>query len=461
VSQLVWTAVLAPILVGVVLLVFRRLGTTVRNVAAVLVSAISLGTVVALWRLTGGLGRMFNVGPLFALDNIGLLLATVFGLIWLLVTLYSLFYMVPHGHHDDYYGFLLIMLGSIVAFCFGRNLVVLYTAWEIAGLTTWRLVAFYRRDAEVAIAGRTLLITFTGSVLMLVGLALVYLDYGALETTALAGARLDTLPAVLLLAGMVTKSASLPLYVWLPDAHTAAPSPMSALLSGIVAKLGLVAYVKLFLQSGVILPDWWMWLVAGLGLAGALVAGGCALRENDIKRVLAFSTVSQLGYIFIGFALATSIGLAAGVIYLVAHALAKAGLFMALGIVEHSTHERDIRQLRGLAQGMPVTAAATALLMLSIIGLPPLFGFFGKFYVLVAAVPQSLLVAAGAAVAAVLTLLYMVRLYRIFVGETGSGAAGHESWLMTACVFLLALVSTGLGVAFPFLADTVGRGLGF
>jgi formate hydrogenlyase subunit 3/multisubunit Na+/H+ antiporter MnhD subunit len=150
----------------------------------------------------------------------------------------------------------------------------------------------------------------------------------------------------------------------------------------------------------------------------------------------------------------------AGVVYLVAHALAKAGLFLAMGHVEHSTGSRDRRELGGLMRTMPVTATAVALLMLSIIGVPPLLGFFGKFYVVVAAVRANLVLAAGAILAAVLTMLYMLRLFRIFLGEPRNGVIGSEGWAMTTPVVVLAALTAGLGIGFPLFIRMIEQGLG-
>jgi formate hydrogenlyase subunit 3/multisubunit Na+/H+ antiporter MnhD subunit len=294
--------------------------------------------------------------------------------------------------------------------------------------------------------------TLAGSVLMLVGFAIVFVEHQTFSPDRLTGPGLSPWGLLLILAGMVTKSASVPMYVWLPDAHTAAPSPMSAVLSGIVAKIGLIAYIRVFIQSPLVLPDWWPLLVGGVGVVGSLLAAGGALHARDYKRVLAYSTVSQLGYIFVGFAFAGAFGLAAGLIYLVAHCLAKAGLFLAMGVVEKSTHRRDLTELGGLARAMPVTATATAVMMLSIIGFPPLLGFWGKFYVVLAAVRSNLVIAVAALVAAVMTALYMVRLFRMFTGEPREGVTGRESGLMTAVVAVLALTTLALGVAYPWLS---------
>jgi formate hydrogenlyase subunit 3/multisubunit Na+/H+ antiporter MnhD subunit len=461
---LVWCAVLVPAGLGVLLLLLRRIGGALRWTVALLATLFTLGLTIWLWFASNR--AVINCGmspdmlaPFFRIDGVGLLLAVLFCAIWLLVVVYSVGYMRNAEHLDDYYGYLLLMQGAVMGFCFSWNAIALYIFWELAGVCTWRLVAHRRTELEIAPASRTLLITFSGSVLMLVGFAMMYVEGRTFDMSALMGA-VGPWAAVLMLAGMVTKSASLPLYVWLPDAHTAAPSPVSALLSGVVAKIGLIAYLRVFVQSHFVLPTWWTWLVGALGVCGALVAAGVALRENDIKRILGFSTVSQLGYVFLGFAVVSGLGAVAGVIYLVAHALAKSGLFLAMGLVEHSTGRRDRRELGGLGRGMPVTAAAVALLMLSIIGVPPLLGFFGKFYVVVAALRANLVLAIGAIAAAVLTMLYMLRLYRIFTGAPRNESTGHESWAMTMPVVVLAVLTVGLGLGFPVFVRMIEQGLG-
>ncbi|HDQ98796.1 MAG TPA: hypothetical protein ENN51_00715 [candidate division WOR-3 bacterium] len=467
-SGLLGAAILVPFVTGFLLLVLRRLPRGLRNAVSVLASAATLALVVMLWSRAGtGSHGLWLMGilrvlpsPLMVVDGIGLLLATVFAFVWLLVTLYSTGYLKGYDYQDDYFGFLLMMLGAMVGLCFARNMLMIYLFWELAGIATWRLVAFYRSDREVAAARKTLLITFAGSVLMLVGFAVVFVEHQTFSPDRLSGPGMNPWALFLILAGIVTKSASVPMYVWLPDAHTSAPSPMSAVLSGIVAKIGLIAYIRIFIQSPLAPPESWPLIVGGIGVAGSLLAAGGALYARDYKRVLAYSTVSQLGYIFIGFAFAATFGLHAGIIYLVAHCLAKAGLFLAMGVVEKTTGRRDLTELGGLARTMPVTAAATAVMMLSIIGLPPLLGFWGKFYVILAAVRgEALVIAIAALVAAVMTALYMVRLYRMFTGEPREGVAGREVGLLSSVVAVLALATLALGVAYPWLSGYLDAAL--
>lgn len=466
-TELVAAAILGPIVLGLFLLIARRIPAGVRNFL-VLLGTVGTGVVlIILWTMSGSTPQSLwyvpflkiQTAPMFLVDGVGLLLAVLFSFIWLLVSIYSFYYMREYDFQHDYYAFLLIMYGAVVGLCLSQNLILIYAFWEIAGVATWRLVAFYRGEKEIRIAQKTILLTFSGSVLMLVGFAMVFIEQYTLAVTYLPGGTWSILSALLVLAGMLTKSASMPFYVWLPDAHTAAPSPMSALLSGIVAKIGLIAYLRVFVQSRMTLPDWWPLLLAVLGLAGSLVAAGNALWEKDYKRILALSTVSQLGYIVIGFAYAQGLGLTAAILYLIAHSLAKSGLFLALGSVERATHKRSIEELGGLAHTMPVTAACIALLALSVVGLPPLLGFWGKLYVVIAALKGNLVIAVGAIVAAAMTVLYLLRLYKIFVGEPVGQVGGREYPVMSAVVIVLTIASVALGLAFPFVSQLLSQSI--
>lgn len=458
-SAFLAAAILVPIVVGSLLVLFRRLPRAARNTIAVLASATTLVLVVMLWfRAGSGSHALWQMGilrvlpsPLMVVDGVGLLLASVFAFVWLLATLYSTSYLKDHEFQDDYFGFLLVMLGAIVGLCFARNLLAMYLFWELAGIATWRLVAFYRSEKEIAAAQKALLITFAGSVLMLIGFAFVFVQHQTFSPGQLTGPTISPWAMFLILLGILTKSASVPMHIWVPDAQSAAPLSVGALLSGVVEKAGLIVYVRLFILSPIVLPDWWPLLIGGVGVVSSLLAAGGALQARDYKRVLAYSTISQLGYIFIGFAFVSSFGLAAGLVYIVAHCLAKAGLFMAMGVVERSTGQHRLAELSGLAKSMPVTAAATAVLMLSVIGFPPFLGFWAKLYVILAAVRGNLVIAIGALIAAVMTALYMIRLYRIFLGEPRPGVVGRESGLMTAIVVLLAAATVALGVILPFL----------
>lgn len=395
-------------------------------------------TGLSVWRIIGSSNL-----PQFLTSPVFVLIAAAFLLLWLFVMLYSFGYFKKGEEADtEYYSLTLFMLGSILGLLFTNDLVFLYLFWEIAALTTWRLVGFERTGEKISIATKTILVNFFGSALMLVGFLLLVLQFNSFNLADMVGAEIPLLAGILILAGIFAKSAVIPLYIWLPDAHPAAPSPTSALLSGVIVKIGLIAYIKLFTQTFVTPPEWktaLLWIV----LLSSLVAGGAAMVEKDFKRILAYSTVSQVAFIFAGLILVMQIsGFVGGVLYIVAHSLAKGTLFLAYGIVGHETGERDIANLGKLAGKMPLLFVSVLIASLSIIGLPPFLGFFAKIGVIFSVVSSNaLIVAGGFILSSILTLLYMLRLFsRVFLSGKTPEREFRQPLYLSLIVFILSLI---------------------
>ncbi|MEO0079757.1 MAG: proton-conducting transporter membrane subunit, partial [candidate division WOR-3 bacterium] len=270
--------------------------------------------------------------------------------------------------------------------------------------------------------------------------------------------------AVLIFIGLLAKSATLPLYIWLPRAYHVAPAPVCALLSGVTENLGVVVFFKLFVQT-VHAPEGFMVFTAALGIMSSIVAAGVALGRPTIRELLAYSTVSQLGFIFLGLAIAGYYGIVGGLLYVLAHALAKAGLFFTAGVVEETTGTEELEKLGGFYRRAPVLAGAAALLVLSMIGLPPMLGFFAKVVLVIAAVRENLLLGVGAIVAALFTVLYMSRLYvRMFLGPERTVPVRGVSGFVVGLVGVLATASIATGLTWfliarylePALAGVIG-----
>lgn len=247
--------------------------------------------------------------------------------------------------------------------------------------------------------------TVFGSFLMLIGLEMIWDETRTLSLAALHGQTVSNLALVFLFVGMLAKSAQVPLQVWLPAAGVA-PSTVTALLhAAVLVVIGVFAFA-LLLVGGLGLPATWQLPVLIVAIATILVAGAAALVENDAKRILAYSTIAQLAYILLGFAGLTYLSITGALVFLLTHSLAKAGLFLCVGIIEHKTHTRDIRELGGLIQRMPVTAVAFILCGLTITGLPLTPGFFGKLMIIMGVLESGNDVFAALAVlGALLTLI--------------------------------------------------------
>jgi len=314
------------------------------------------------------------------------------------------------------------------------------------------LIGFYRGKADVLKADKAFLITAAGALVMLLGVFAVYGLTGTFDLTAMKGTALPLGVSGLLLAGLLSKSATLPFQTWLPDAGVA-PSPVTALLhAAVLVKIGVYVFARLFLASFEF-DEALRTIVASIAGASALVSAGAALVENDFKRIVAYSTVSQIGFIFLGLAMGNALGAAGALLYILMHGLAKAGLFLSAGIVEQNAGTKDITKLGGLIRSMPWTAVAFLLCSFSVMGIPPFGGFFGKYMVLSAAVSGGEMVLGAVFLAgALLTILYLFRLFsKVFLGEPNGVLAPETSRLMVACVVALAVLSLvgGLAVGWP------------
>ena len=380
----------------------------------------------------------------FVGDAAGLIFALIFSLLGTIAALYSLEYMKGLPHQTEYYSMLTLMVGSLMGIAFAENLILLYIFWEIATLTTWRLVGFHRGKRETAIANKTFLMIFAGSTFMLLGFIMLYTNVHTFDLVGLRGRTVGSLTLIFIFFGIITKAAILPVHNWLPDAHTVAPSPVSALLSGIVVKIGMLAFFRVFIWTFGVSWDW----ILILAVISSIVAAAGALLETDMKKIIAYSTVSQMGFMLLGFAILSEIGVTAGLVYFIVHAVGKAGLFLCAGIVEKKCGERNIHKLGGLVKVLPVTAAAFAFCALSIIGLPPFGGFFGKIMVVGALVERgNIWMAALAVFAAILTLLYLLRLFSaVFLGDLRFGEIKEGSNIMIACAFFLGIISLAIGL---------------
>lgn len=409
-----------------------------------------------IWNLMPSSATQFSTSPTT------IFIAAGFILLWLVVTFYSFAYFKKGEEaQTEYYALTLFMLGSLIGVLFTNDLIFIYLFWEIAAVTTWRLVGFGRSEEKISIATKTLIINFVGSALMLVGFVLLYFAFGSFNLLDIKGNQMPLIAGIMIFAGIFAKSAVIPLYIWLPDAHPAAPSPTSALLSGAIVKVGLIAYLKIFTETFQIPPAWQVTVLA-IVLTSSLVAGGAALVDKDFKRILAYSTVSQVTFIFAGLIVVTGLaGITGGVIYLVAHCLAKGALFLGYGIIEHKTGERNITSLGQLAKKFPVLFTAVMIASLSIIGLPPLLGFFAKFSVIYAVLADGhIIIATGLIIASILTLLYMLRLFSTVFLQTGNAdnSKFREPLYLSILVLLLSLSLLGGSFAIKPLLAYLGGG---
>ncbi len=421
------------------------------------------------WIAIGGLHVDFS----FLLDPLSLVMLLVVTGVGFLIHIYSVGYMADEEGYARYFSFLNLFLFFMTVLVLAGNVLLMFVGWEGVGLASYLLIGFYfQRDSAAAAGKKAFIVNRIGDFGFLIGIFLIVVNFGTLNFSQI-GAVLAhratwhggvlTAICLCLLLGAAGKSAQLPLYVWLPDAMEG-PTPVSALIHAatmVTAGVYLIARAHfLFDRAPIALA-----IVAIVGAATAIFAATIGLVQNDIKRVLAYSTISQLGYMFLACGVAAY---SAAIFHLVTHAFFKALLFLAAGSVIHAMGgEQDMRKMGGLRKKLPVTFWTMTIAVFTIAGFPPLAAFFSKDAILYAAFtrgPGGVFLWVVGLVTALLTSLYMFRLwYMTFFGEMRTAEIHpHESpWSMRAPLVILALLSIcggwiGIESFSAYLAPAVG-----
>ncbi|HRI81305.1 MAG TPA: NADH-quinone oxidoreductase subunit L [Opitutaceae bacterium] len=421
-------------------------------------------TVTAEWLILGPL--TIKLG--FLVDDLTKLMLFVVAFIGFLIHVFSVGYMKGEAHAARFFGCLSLFMFSMIGLTLADDLIMLFIFWELVGLSSFLLINFYYdRPAAVAASKKAFIVNRLGDFGFLLGIILAYWAFGSITLADIA-ARLDTSPelvatsiALLIFCGAVGKSGQFPLHVWLPDAMEG-PTPVSALIH---AATMVAAGIFLLCRVGVIMTGDALTVILWTGVVTALFAGVTAFGQRDIKRILAYSTISQLGFMVAAFALGSLVarrhgldpavagvtaGAAAAMFHLTTHAFFKALLFLGAGSVIHASHhEQDIYRLGGLRKKMPVTFATFTLGTLALAGMPLLSGFFSKDTILILAWQHSPVVFGLLLLGALLTALYMTRLWSVaFLGEARSEGAAHaheNPAVMTIPLVLLAVGSIFAG----------------
>ena len=304
--------------------------------------------------------------------------------IGLLVVLYARYYMSAEDPVPRFFSFLLAFMGSMLGVVLSGNLVQLVVFWELTSLTSFLLIGYWHHRADARRGARmAFTVTATGGLCLLVGVLLVGHIVGSYDLDAVLAAG-DTirahalyLPALVLVAlGALTKSAQFPFHFWLPHAM-AAPTPVSSYLhSATMVKAGVFLLVRLWpALAGT--PEW-TWLIGGAGVCTLLIGAFIAIFQHDLKGLLAYSTISHLGLITVLIGIGTPMAIVAAIFHILNHAVFKASLFMAVGIIDHECGTRDMRQLRGLRHSLPITATLAIVASAAMAGVPLLNGFLSK-----------------------------------------------------------------------------------
>ncbi|MCL6510327.1 MAG: DUF4040 domain-containing protein [Anaerolineae bacterium] len=405
------------------------------------------------------------------LDGLSLLFALLVSGIGVLVLIYSGYYFTPardeagsegatRNTDARFFFYLLLFMTSMLGLVLAGDAITLFVFWEGTSITSFLLVAYKYKDKEARRgAFRALFITGGGGIALLAGLVFAASIAGSTsfaeilrQGDALRASELYPVLFGLIALGAMTKSAQAPAHFWLPGAMSA-PAPASAYLhSATMVKAGVYLLARMHPALGG--TDLWFWLLSGVGLATMLIGAYVGFKQNDLKALLAYSTVSQLGVLVMLIGQDTEIAFKALVISILAHALYKSALFLVTGIVDHETGTRDLRELGGIWRAMPATFAIATIAALSMAGLPPLFGFLAKETLLatathpnVPAIVDVIFPAAAVLAGALILAQAGLIIFESFLGKPKSERHPHEApvpmWLVPA---IPAVISLAIGL---------------
>lgn len=444
-------------------LLSERIGVAkLREVWMIIVSAATLGSiyylnlsvqkagviVIAVW------GQLPPFGGCFEIDTLSIFMSGSIAVLGFLVAIYSISYMENESRLTEFYTLMTFMMAGMTGVVMAGDLFTLFVFWELMGLSSYVLVAFLKSKWGPIEAGfKYLVMSATAGAFLILSMAIIYGMTGTLNFAYIAdnlrGAAASPWIIALfstIVVGFGVKSAIVPLHTWLPDAHPEAPSPISALLSGIVIETGLYALARvLFItfDPGMIkLP------IAFLAVLTMTLANVMALLQTDIKRLLAYSSIAQVGYMLIGLAAGTAYGFMGLFLHIFNHSMMKGMAFLASGSIVHETGTRDINSLRGIGKMMPITSISLFIALLGLGGIPGTNGFISKYHLFSAAFGSGLgWLGIMGVLNSALSMAYYIRIMQVLLGSPKEGFKAKEAPILMSTVTLaMAVIIVILGI---------------
>ncbi|RKZ34711.1 NADH/ubiquinone/plastoquinone (complex I) [bacterium] len=459
-----------PLLVSVVILLIGKFWKSIGKLFAPICGLVVLVFAISLIDASDGIYWMGGWPPPFGivlvLDSLSKLILLTVNVVAFFALLYSVSYMKHYTAQPKFYALFLLMLAGMNGVVLTGDLFNLFVFLEVASIASYALVGFGVEHEELEAGFKYLILGSIASGMILVGIAIIYNLTGTVNMADAArfivnmGTNRALLFATgLFLFGFSLKAGLVPFHAWLPDAHPSAPAPVSAMLSGVLIKaLGVYAMIRV-IYSVVGAPQMMLEMILWLGVASALIGGLMSLGQNDLKRMLAFSSISQVGYIAMGIGIGTPLGIAAALFHLFNHATFKGLLFLSAGSIEQSTGTRDLRQMGGLMKKLPVTSLSTLVGSLSISGIPPLNGFWSKLLIIIALIQAKAIVpAVFAIVVSFITLAYYAKLQRftLFGPLPDMYRKMKESpFLMLVSLIALSVICIVVGLFYPYFMDSL------
>ncbi len=385
------------------------------------------GNDIIIYRLGGWVSPL---GINLVVDGLGLLIGIIVAGISTLVVIYSIVFMKDEGGLGQYYTLMLLLTAGMLGVALTGDLFNLYVFFEIMSISSYALVAFRRSKISIEGSVKYLIVGSLGTTFILIGIALLYGITGTLNIADLAGkmAVVNTIPAstpliliialTLFVVGFGMKIGMIPFHAWLPDAYQSAPSPISAIMAGGTAIVGVGVLLRvgyLIFGAPMVGP-----LLIGFGVVTMVLGALMALVQRDLKRLLAYSGISQMGYILFGVGMGTALGITGGLFHMLNNAIYKSLLFLAAGAIIYRVGTSRLDELGGIGRKMPITAGVFMVGALALAGMPPFNGFASKLTIFLAGIDAGYSILSGvAAIISAVTLTYMIRAFiAIFLGPT-------------------------------------------
>lgn len=378
----------------------KHLSDLLANLGALILLALSLYSIplvnihkILVYKVGGWIPP---IGICMVLDGLTSFMLVTVNLVTFLVTIYSISYMNRYTDKHRFYTLFMLMLAGMNGIIVTGDLFNLFVFLEIASIASYALVAFGTEAEELEASFKYAVMGSVASSFILLGIALIYGYTSSLNMADISlvlsskgVGLLFSFIAVLFLMGFGLKAALIPFHAWLPDAHPSAPAPISAMLSGVLIKvLGVYALIRVFFNIVGINSNI-LFIFMLLGTISILIGVFLAVGQWDFKRLLAYHSISQVGYVMLGIGLGTPLGILGGLFHLFNHSIFKSLLFLNSGAVEYSLGTRDLQKMGGLQKNMPVTASTSLVASMSISGVPPFNGFWSKLMIILACIQAN------------------------------------------------------------------------
>jgi len=471
--------VVAPVAAAMLTVLFSpRLKERSNLISGFTALALFLLSLYCLFLVNSSGARSYKIGgwlpPLgisLVIDGFSSLILVIVNLVCFLILAYSARYMRIYTQEWKFYSLFMLMLAGMNGVVLSSDIFNLYVFLEVTSIAGYALVAFGVKAEDLEAAFKYMIMGAIASIFILLGIALLYSYTSTLNMSDMAQAiwakpagLLINFVTVLLIAGFGLKAALVPFHAWLPDAHSSAPSPVSAALSGVVIKvLGIYALSRIFFNVLGASNKLLMALMF-LGALSMIVGALLAVTQSDIKRMFAYSSISQIGFIAFALGIGTPLAILGALFHILNHATAKSLLFLNAGVIEQATGTRDLNKMGGLNSKMPVAAFSSLMASMSISGIPPFAGFWSKLLIVVAAVQSGHIVySAVAVIVSIITLVYYLRFQtRVFFGKAADEPAHAYviSFGMKFAMIFLGVICLAAGLMLlPSLRDYLNQGV--